>query len=199
MSLNKLSDDIFLNCILNPHFTLPELLTIYLTCKQFCRVIQPIIKNHPLNFSNAVWEGPKQKYAQYDNRYILPKNLMNSLFMNTNISNITFIKANFTNANLSNANLSWSYLFEANLFEANLSNTNLYWSYLVNANLSGANLSGANLSGANLSWADLSGADLSDANLSGADFTNIKYNEKTIFPKGWEFVVVFKKNYRIIS
>ena len=44
----------------------------------------------------------------------------------------------------------------------------------------------ADLEGSNLSGADLSGADLSGANLEDADLTNIKYNDDTIWPEGFD-------------
>ena len=46
------------------------------------------------------------------------------------------------------------------------------------ANLKGADLEEANLAGANLTWANLTNATM----LNKARFTNIKYDQKTIFP-----------------
>ena len=72
---------------------------------------------------------------------------------------------------------------------------------LKKAALKGMDLSGAKLSGANLQFADLIGtdltnvdlvdadltdADLTDADLKGATFDDAKYNDKTIFPDGFD-------------
>jgi uncharacterized protein YjbI with pentapeptide repeats len=92
----------------------------------------------------------------------------------------------FRGIDLSNENVAWSCLSEADLRESNLQSINLSCANLSRANLSeGANLSFADLSRADLSDVDLRGTNLEGANLEGATLDGALYNEKTIFPRGF--------------
>ena len=86
-------------------------------------------------------------------------------------------RADLSDSNLSGANLQGTNLIEANLLRADLNRTDLYRASLFLANLSGANLSGA----------DLRRADLRRADLSGSILENAIYNEKTQWPKDFEY------------
>ena len=68
----------------------------------------------------------------------------------------------------------------ADLRGANLRSADLGFSSLSGADLTWANLYDADLYGANLRGANLTGADLTGANLS-----NIKYDESTVWPEGF--------------
>jgi len=100
-------------------------------------------------------------------------------------------ECDLSGADLSGATMTETDLMLGNLSNANLSNANLTGVSFLSANLQGANLSGANL-GVSESYregslaADLSEADLTGANLSGANLTGVRYNNKTIFPKGFD-------------
>ena len=72
------------------------------------------------------------------------------------------------------------------LVGADLALSRLIGADLRGANLSKANISWSNLSGANLSGANLSGADLRGTVLKGADLTDVKYDQLTIWPQGFE-------------
>ena len=65
-------------------------------------------------------------------------------------------------------------------------NTNLSEAYLTGADLRWTKLNHADLTNADLSGANLRGADLSGAVLDEADLTDIKYNDETVFPGGFE-------------
>ena len=84
-------------------------------------------------------------------------------------------------AMLEGANLDFKSMAGFDLSGANLSRADLGSANLTGASLAGADLSEANLSGAYLWRADLSGANLSEANLAGA-----AYDEKTVFPDGFD-------------
>jgi uncharacterized protein YjbI with pentapeptide repeats len=99
--------------------------------------------------------------------------------------------ANLTEAILSGANLSGANLSQARLTEVILWHANLTGADLGRANLLGADLLGANLTEANLTEAFLRRANLSRANLSGANLTEaalyvVRYNNKTIWPDGYD-------------
>ena len=66
------------------------------------------------------------------------------------------------------------------LLNADLRWINFEWTILRGAKLKGAKLKGANLDSADIRWADLTGTDLHKANL-----LDTKYNENTVFPKGF--------------
>lgn len=93
-------------------------------------------------------------------------------------------------AQLEGANLWGLNLKESNLSGANLDKTNLGVAHLIKANLHGtsfveANLWGANLKNADLSGARLEGANLTGAALDGADLHQAKYNNSTVWPRGF--------------
>ena len=88
----------------------------------------------------------------------------------------------------------------------NLRGANMYWAMLQGADLSGCNLEGADLRGANLrdallvgtnlrnadlsrdnlgGSASLQGANLADAILNRAKLSGAKYDDRTIFPRGF--------------
>jgi uncharacterized protein YjbI with pentapeptide repeats len=99
----------------------------------------------------------------------------------------------------------------AQLAGVNFSNCKLYWAMLSGANLRSANFRGADLRGASLAGADCTGADFSDANfgpgnigifgadlrgtnfseavLDGATLLSAKYDESTVFPRGFDPVL----------
>lgn len=72
---------------------------------------------------------------------------------------------NLKNITLSNADLRW---------------INFEWTILRGAKLNRAKLKGANLESVDIRWADLTATDLHKANL-----LDTKYNENTVFPKGF--------------
>jgi uncharacterized protein YjbI with pentapeptide repeats len=99
-------------------------------------------------------------------------------------------RANLINANLEAANLSVVNLWEAklegaNLTDANLKRANLHGANLTNANLRGANLTDAMLDYTNLTGANLTGANLTGAILDGAKMSEVKWDESTRWPDGF--------------
>ena len=122
------------------------------------------------------------------NRTWDPSNDLNPMVMlsgaqlrGANLPNMRLRHARFTSANLSesslwSADLHYAFLVDANLQRARLEKADLTNACLVRADLSGAVLSGADLCAANLAW----------ANLSGADLNSPTYDEKTIFPDGFD-------------
>ena len=113
--------------------------------------------------------------------------------------------ANLKQADLRGVDLRVADLERAILIGAHLQETHLPDDYLKGANLERANLQGANFKGANLEGAFLGGADLTksyllepslelpysmgtnlDALLDGADLKGARYDESTLFPKGFD-------------
>jgi uncharacterized protein YjbI with pentapeptide repeats len=74
----------------------------------------------------------------------------------------------------------------ANLQGANLNEARMPFANLVGANLSQAILTDANFSHAMLMGADLNGANLTGANLDGAQMDGAYYDDKTLFPEGFD-------------
>ena len=138
------------------------------------------------NLSEADLSGANLSEAN-----LIGANLSEANLIGANLRRVDLKEANLKGADLSLSNLSEADLFLTNLREANLSGANLSGADLFKTNLLGADLSGANLSGAVLSraflWeADLSGANLSEANPSEANLMDIRYNEKTVWPEGFD-------------
>ena len=82
----------------------------------------------------------------------------------------------YTEDSLEGANLACADLRSADLTGANLRDANLYCADLIGANLRNADLFRANLRGTNLFRANLRGTNLKD----------IKYDENTVWPKGFK-------------
>lgn len=97
-----------------------------------------------------------------------------------------FLLAKLLHATLTNARMSGADLGRARLIGADLSGADLSKADLIGANLCKANLSGTNLSEARLIFSYLMGANLSRANLSNADLREAKYDQKTIWPDGFD-------------
>lgn len=76
----------------------------------------------------------------------------------------------------------------AHLLRANLSNADLFCADLSNTNLFGANLSNADLFYADLSNASLRNANLKDAYLIETNLSNAKYNYRTTWPDGFDYI-----------
>ena len=126
--------------------------------------------------------------------------LSGAMLQNLNLKGAIMNKADLGGAdlqgvNLEGANLQGAYLGGANLQGANLSGANLERANLKGANFKGANLEGARLNGANLTKSDLLEPSLElpysmgtnlDALLDGADLKGVRYDESTLFPKGFD-------------
>jgi uncharacterized protein YjbI with pentapeptide repeats len=95
------------------------------------------------------------------------------------------ILATLTGADVSGADLSGADLSGADLSGVNLTGATLTGATLTSADLSGVNLTGADLTGANLTHTDLYGADLTAADLTDADLTDVRYDDATIWPRGF--------------
>ena len=99
--------------------------------------------------------------------------------------------ADLSGADLSGADLAGAYLYGADLSRVDLSEANLSGAHLYEANLSGAHLSEANLNRADLTEANLTEAHLYGANLYGAylseaNLTEVRYDDRTRWPDGFE-------------
>jgi hypothetical protein len=179
-------DDVFKHVLL-PFFTIYDLLKIVTTTKQFKKLIQDIISDHPYNLHNAVWEGPKQFEYYPDGNYnddddddddiyylspfILPENPQNYIWVGANLRYVDLHSVNLKNANLRGVDLCCASLTSIDLRYTDLSYANLSCADLRYANLSYANLTYADLENADLSYANLYRANLPRADLTGADLT----------------------------
>ena len=104
----------------------------------------------------------------------------------TNLTVVDLRGAKLLGADLNGANLSGADLEEANLSEANLSGANLGGTNLSSAILHGVQFDNADLTGAELKFADLSGARLDNATLLGVNLRDVRYNDATIWPSGFD-------------
>ena len=96
---------------------------------------------------------------------------------------------NFQNADLSGVDLSGLDLRESDFRGADLYGTQFMDSLLCRADFKeGANLEHANFTGADLSEADLRGATLDGAQLEGVIAQGALYDDKTVFPIGFNIV-----------
>lgn len=94
---------------------------------------------------------------------------------------ITFRNSQLDGVSLKQANLEDAGFIECSLQKVNLSNANLHL-----ATLAGSNLQGAKLNGADLTYCTLDGVDLSTATLKRVKWNGCQFDEKTIWPKGFE-------------
>ena len=94
---------------------------------------------------------------------------------------------NFQGRLLGGLNLGWANLDQADFRNADFYGANLSGASLKQANLSGnTNLAFTDLSRSDLTAADLRGANLQGANLEGTVLVNAVYDERTVFPRGFD-------------
>ncbi len=110
-----------------------------------------------------------------------------------------FLLAKLLHATLTNARMSGADLGRARLIGSNLSGADLSKADLMGANLCNANLSKTNLSEARLIFSYLMGANLSEANLDNTDLREAKYDQKTIWPDGFDPVEAGAIFYKRVS
>ena len=114
------------------------------------------------------------------------KDFSNSDFPKEVQEKADFLLAKLLHATLTDARMSGADLGRARLIGANLSGADLSKADLMGANLCNANLSRANLSEARLIFSYLMGSNLSEANLNNTDLREAKYDQKTIWPDGFD-------------
>lgn len=106
--------------------------------------------------------------------------------------------SDLSRADLTGADLYWGYMRGARLRDACLQRAILRGASLEDADLRGANLQYADFSLDNLGGStSLKGADLRGANVIGALFYGAEYNERTLFPEGFDPLI--QKMVRVIS
>jgi uncharacterized protein YjbI with pentapeptide repeats len=88
--------------------------------------------------------------------------------------------AKFAHADLTDARMAFIHADSASFEGAKLRGCDIHIATLTNVRFRGADLTGAKL---DFSW--LEGADFTGATLQDVDFTRARYNERTIFPKGF--------------
>lgn len=162
-----------------------------------------------LHIRSADFSGVQIGKVFWANKNFEFVNLSSADFSNSRFDNVSFIEAalkkvnfqhceffacSFNFTDLEGGNLKRAKLNKASLISANLSHADLSHADLSEVDLSGSNppkgkiallrnacLVGANLDGAHLYSADLSGADLQDTSLK-----EVKYNELTRWPEGFD-------------
>lgn len=137
-----------------------------------------------VNLSSCDFSQTKFFYTSFQEASLRNANLQECEFRECSFNFTDFEGANLSKTNLSQSILISANLSHANLTEANLSGIDLSGSNPLKGNvalLRNACLMGATLDGAHLFSADLSGAKLNDATLK-----EVKYNELTIWPEGYD-------------
>ncbi|OBI22006.1 hypothetical protein A5712_13905 [Mycobacterium sp. E2327] len=135
--------------------------------------------NESVDFSHACLRGAsflEEKVADYSD---------------ANMNSSDLRRANFGHTKLENAYLMGATLDDALITEAKLRGARLSFAWMLRAGLGKADLRGAHMAEAHMANADLSSAnlcsaDLSGADLSGANLTDIVYDDKTIWPSGFQ-------------
>jgi len=121
------------------------------------------------------WRYRIVRYAHLDNIDLHGKALAEAELGFANLRGANLADVDFTNADLTGANFNGADLSRANLRSADLHSVTL----------SKANLTDADLSYATLQSADWRGAILTGANLSRATFKGGRYDQYTVWPKGF--------------
>ena len=97
-----------------------------------------------------------------------------------------FLYGRLSSAMFRHANLARGYMPGVQLDGADLEDADLREANLQGARLTAADLRKAHLQGANLRGADLRGAKLQEAELDGADRTNVRIDDQTVWPEGFQ-------------
>ena len=104
-----------------------------------------------------------------------------------NLEGFDLSDAKLVGVNLAGADLYWAVFFRADLTDANLKNVILCGADLKYANFNGANLEGADFSTDKMGGpTQLQGANFVNAKIGGALFIGALYDEKTLFPRGFD-------------
>ncbi|MGV9747787.1 pentapeptide repeat-containing protein [Rhodococcus zopfii] len=106
--------------------------------------------------------------------------------VSVDLTRATLISVDLAEAKLADVKLKSATLNYANLTGAHLTGVDLAGARLLGANLSGANLTGVDLFDADLTEADLCEARLSWADLTDANLTGVRWDDRTIWPDGFE-------------
>jgi uncharacterized protein YjbI with pentapeptide repeats len=129
------------------------------------------------------------------------KRVLRADFSGANLSGAYLSGADLRNANFEGAKLPRAYLGDADLRGANLRSANFFQADLSDVRLQAnadfpniinyANFAGACFIGANLAFVvfadvDVRGADFRFTNLTGGYFADVKYDDKTRWPKGYD-------------
>ena len=103
------------------------------------------------------------------------------------LEGISFGESDLRDSNFTNADLYGAYLCDSDLSRCVLRGADLRNSFIHNVKFCDSDLRGARLSLDEMGGAlVLHSADFTGANLEGADFTGALYDERTIFPKGFD-------------
>ncbi|MEE9318916.1 MAG: pentapeptide repeat-containing protein [Granulosicoccus sp.] len=129
--------------------------------------------------------GPRLISQFFNNQSLSNANLENADFRLTELFSVDLSSSNLRGADFSGASLSRVDLSGADLTGATLTGMR-YTGGLYDVDFSGSNLRGVDFSGATLTRVDLSGADLTGADLSFTDSDRVKYDDKTVFPEGFD-------------
>lgn len=105
----------------------------------------------------------------------------NSNLQGANFDNADIKKASFAGAEARGAFFGGSKASDASFAGADVSTNNMRGMSLLRAEFTGANAAGTRFH-----FSDLRGANFTDANLKQAVFEHAKFDEKTIFPKGFK-------------
>ncbi len=118
-------------------------------------------------------------------KYTVPKD--KTQFEGVCWEGVDLFGAQLGGATFKDAVLYWGCFVTANLDGANFENANLQGTILIEASCVGTNFQGANLGRDNLGGSSqLQGADLTAAILKGAQLEGAEYDEKTLFPEGFD-------------
>ncbi|MCI1273818.1 MAG: pentapeptide repeat-containing protein [Clostridiaceae bacterium] len=103
------------------------------------------------------------------------------------LDNKDFIGTTFYRTSINNSDFSGICLKNASFKKATLKNTNFSYTDCKETNFKKANLAMCNFENSNMTNADLRGADLSSIKYNkNTNFNDAKYDQNTIFPKGFE-------------
>lgn len=147
------------------------------------------------NLEGAYLVNANLKRANLVRAYLIYADLKGANLEAAKLINANLREANLTGTNLKLARYNnetiWPVGFDYQNSGAigpyvNLEGADLEKANLARANLTGANLARANLTRANLVLANLKGANLEGSTLAEADLSRAKYDNKTIWPVGFD-------------
>ncbi|MBF0382194.1 MAG: pentapeptide repeat-containing protein [Magnetococcales bacterium] len=152
------------------------------------RIIKSVFSSNEIlniNIDDCIFKNCTFEYIVYDNTSISEPifdscSFMHIKYLNCTINNFILQDGKILNAIIKNCRFRKSKYVNSNIFDTEIHNTDFEGSSLMNSKFNGSKISNTNFSNC-----DISGTDFSDVQISNCKWNLTEYDERTIWPLGF--------------